>query len=69
MGIKQKGGLTFARIERKIPVLRPALQSNQLLAWSLQQQGLRDGGPDSQVASIVGRDIKIGSKTDPCKPP
>ena len=40
------GGLTFARIERKTPVLRPALQSKQSSLCGLHRRGDRRGGGD-----------------------
>ena len=54
MGIhRKKGGLTFARIERKTPVLRPALQSKQSSLCGLQRSGDRGGGrPNGQIVSV-----------------
>ena len=46
----EERGLTFARIERKTPVLRPALQSNQSSLCSLHRCGDRGrGGPNGQI--------------------
>ena len=43
----------FARIERKTPVLRPALQSNQSSLCGLHRSRDRDGGgPNGQIVSI-----------------
>ena len=53
MGIQQEKGLTFAWIERKTSVLKPALQLNQSSLGSLY--GSRDqigGGVDDQVIRI-----------------
>ena len=62
MGIHcEEGGLTFARIERKTPVLRPALQSKQSSLWNiapiktklLHCSGDRGGrGPNGQIVSV-----------------
>ena len=54
MGIHQKeGGLTFARIERKTPVLRPALQSKQSSLCGLHRSRDRGkGGPNGQIVSV-----------------
>ena len=54
MGIhREKGGLTFARIERKTPVLRPALQSNQSFLCGLHCSRDRGGGgPNGQIVSV-----------------
>ena len=53
VGIHQEeGGLTFARIKRKTPVLRPAIQSKQSSLCGLHRNGDRRGGrtkwPDRQ---------------------
>ena len=49
---KKEGDLTFARIERKTPVLRPAFQSNQSFLCGLLRSRCRGGGkakwPDCQ---------------------
>ena len=49
---KKEGGLTFAWIERKTPVLRPAFQSNQSFLCGLYHSRCRGGGktkwPDCQ---------------------
>ena len=54
MGIHcEEGGLTFARIERKTPVLRPALQSKQSSLCGLHRS--RDqggGGSNGQIVSV-----------------
>ena len=54
MGIyREEGGLTFSRIERKTPVLRPALQSNQNSLCGLHCSGDRgEGGPNGQIISV-----------------
>ena len=54
MGIHyEQGGLTFARIERKTPVLRPALQSKQSSLCGLHCSGDRGGGgPNGQIVSV-----------------
>ena len=53
MGIQLEGGLTFARIERKTPVLRPALQSKQSSLCGLHRSGDRGGeGSNGQTVSI-----------------
>ena len=54
MGIhREEGGLTFARIERKTPVLRPALQSKQSSLSGLHRSGDREGGgPNGQIVII-----------------
>ena len=50
---EKEGGLTFARIERKAPVLRPALQSKQSSLCGLQRSGDRGGGgPNGQIVSV-----------------
>ena len=50
---EKKGGLTFARIERKAPVLRPALQSKQSSLCGLQRCENRSGeGPNGQIVSV-----------------
>ena len=49
----KKGGLTFARIERKTPLLRPPLQSNQSSLCGLHHSGDRGGGgPNGQNVSV-----------------
>ena len=49
----EKGDLTFARIEKKTPVLRPALQSKQSSLWGLQRSRDRGGGgPNGQIVSV-----------------
>ena len=51
MGIhREEGGLTFARIERKTPVLRPALQSKQSSLCGLHRS--EDRGPNGQIVSV-----------------
>ena len=46
-------GLTFARIERKTPVLRPALQSKQSSLCGLHRSGDRlGGGPNGQIIRV-----------------
>ena len=54
MGIHQeKGSLTFARIERKTPVLRLALQLKQSSLCGLHRSGdQRGGGPNGQIISV-----------------
>ena len=54
MGIHlEKGGLTFARIERKTPVIRPALQLKQSSLCGLHRSGDRGGGePNGQIVSV-----------------
>ena len=50
---EKKGGLTFARIERKTPVLRPALQSKQSLLYGFHSSRDRGGGrPNDQIVSV-----------------
>ena len=50
---KKKRGLTFARIERKTPVLRPAQQSKQSSLCGLHRRGdRRRGGPNGQILSV-----------------
>ena len=50
---REEGGLTFARIERKTPVLRPALQSKQCSLCGLHRSRDRGGGgPNGQIISI-----------------
>ena len=67
MGIHRKErGLTFARIQRKTPVLRPALQSNQSSLCGLHRSRDRgEGGPNGLIVSVKtaadGR--KQGSRT------
>ena len=41
---REEGGVTFARIERKTPVFRPALQSNQSSLCGLHRSRDRGGG-------------------------
>ena len=54
MGIhREEGGLTFARIERKTPVLRSALQLKQSSLCGLHRSGDRGkGGPNGQIVRI-----------------
>ena len=54
MGIhREEGGLTFVRIERKTPVLRPALQSKQSSLCGLHRSRDRGGGePNGQIVSV-----------------
>ena len=54
MGIhREKGDLTFARIERKTPVLRLALQSKQSSLCCLHRTGDRGvGGPNGQIVRV-----------------
>ena len=53
MGIHREGGLTFAQIERKTPVLRPALQSKQSSLCDLHRSRDRGGGgPNGQIVSV-----------------
>ena len=57
--------LTFARIERKTPVLIPALQSNQNSLCGLYHCGDRGGGgPNGQIVSVKraadGRRLEAG---------
>ena len=54
MGIHcEEGRLTFARIERKTPVLRPALQSKQSSLCGLCRSANRGrGGPNGQIVSV-----------------
>ena len=54
MGIhREERGLTFARIERKTPVLRPALQLNQGSLCSLHSGGDQGGErPNGQIVSV-----------------
>ena len=62
MGFHRKEiGLTFARIERKTPVLRPALQSNQSSLCSIDSSRDR-GGPNDQVVSVKGAADGIGQR-------
>ena len=52
MRIHREGGLTFAQIERKTPVLRPTLQSKQSSPCGLHRSGDRGGGePNGQIVS------------------
>ena len=55
MGIqREERSLTFARIERKTPMLRPELQSNQSFLCSLHHSRDRGGGgPNAQIVSII----------------
>ena len=49
----EEGGLTFTRIERKTPVLRPALQSKQSSLCGLYRSRDRGGGgPNGQIVSV-----------------
>ena len=54
MGIhREERGLAFARIERKTPVLRPALQLKQSSLCGLHRSGDRGGGgPNGQIVSV-----------------
>ena len=53
MGIHEEGGLTFARIERKTPVLTPALQSKQSSLCCLHRSGDRGAErPNGQIVSV-----------------
>ena len=54
MGIhREEGGLTFDWIERKTPVLRPALQSKPSSLCGLHHSGDRGrGGPNDQIVSV-----------------
>ena len=53
MGIHREGGLTFACIERKTPVLRPALQSSPFSLCGPHRSRDRDGGgPNGQIVSV-----------------
>ena len=48
-----RGGITFAWIERKIPVLRSVLQTNQSSLYSLHRSRDREGGgPNGQIVGI-----------------
>ena len=50
---REEAGLTFARIERKTPVLRPALQSKQSSLCGLHRSKERGGvGPNGQIVSV-----------------
>ena len=48
MGIDLEGHLTFARVERKTPVFRPALQSKQSSLCNLHCSS--DRGKEDQMA-------------------
>ena len=49
----EEGGLTFARIERKAPVLRLVLQLKQSSLCGLHRSGDQGGGgPNGQIVSI-----------------
>ena len=49
----EEGGLTFDRIERKTPVIRPALQSKQSSLCGLHRSGDGGGGgPNGQIVSV-----------------
>ena len=49
----EEGGLTFARIEKKTPVLRPALWSKHSSLYGLHRSRDRGrGGPNDQIVSI-----------------
>ena len=54
MGIhREEGGLTFDRIERKTPVVRPALQSKQSYFCGVHRSVDRGGGgPNGQIVHI-----------------
>ena len=86
MGIHwEERGLTFARIERKTPVLRPALQSKQSSLCDLHRSRNRwGGGPNGQIVSVKRaadgtrqrsrkiadeREKSTGPRTDPCGTP
>ena len=59
MGIhREEGGLTFARIERKTPVLRPALQSKQSSLCGLHRSRDRGGG------GLNGRIVSVKRAAD-----
>lgn len=50
---RKKGGFTFARIERKTPVLRPVHQSIQsILCCLVSDRDSGRGGPDGHIISI-----------------
>ena len=50
---REEGGLTFARIERKSPVLRPALQSKQSSLCGLRRRRDRGGGgPNGYIVNV-----------------
>ena len=49
---REEGGLTFAEIERKTPVPRSTLQSNQILCSFHLGRDREEKGPDDQVISI-----------------
>ena len=50
---REEEGLTFARIEGKTPVLRPALQSYQSSLCGFYRRGDRGGrGPNGEIVSI-----------------
>ena len=50
---REEKSLTFARIERKTPILRPAIQLNQSFLWNFHCTWDRGaGGPNGQVISI-----------------
>ena len=53
MEIHREEGLTFARIEKKTPVLRPALQSKQSSLCGLHRNGHRGAkGPNGQIVNV-----------------
>ena len=54
MGIHwEGGGLTFSRIERKTPVLRPAIKSKQSFLCGLHRSGDRvAGGSNGKIVSV-----------------
>ena len=54
---REEGGLLFARSERKIPVLEPALQSDQSLLCDIHSSSIRNrggGGPNGQIVTTKG---------------
>ena len=82
VGIHLERSLTFSRIERKTPVLGPALQSkSELLVWPPPQWGTE--GEEDQIISIkraadgrrqrsrevIDEEKSTGPKTDPCGTP
>ena len=49
----EERGFTFARIERKTPILKSALQSNQSFLFGVyRSRDLGGGRPNGQVVSI-----------------
>ena len=86
MGIHcEEGGLTFAQIEKKTSVLRPAFQSKQSSLCGLHRSKDRGGGgQNGQIVSVKraadGRRQKswkiineetesTGPRTNPCRTP